>query len=55
MDNEPQHIIGMSANSDAETRDDAVACGMNAFIPKPVRVHELLKLVPSLQLKEDDA
>jgi signal transduction histidine kinase/CheY-like chemotaxis protein len=41
-DKHPHHIVGMSANSDAETRDDSLASGMNAFIPKPVRVNELL-------------
>jgi CheY-like chemotaxis protein len=41
-----QLIIGMSANSDAETRDESLACGMNAFIPKPVRIGELLKNLP---------
>jgi signal transduction histidine kinase/ActR/RegA family two-component response regulator len=39
----PQHIVGMSANSDAETRDDSLSSGMNSFIPKPVRIGELLK------------
>jgi CheY-like chemotaxis protein len=41
----PQRIVGMSANSDAETRDDSLICGMNAFIPKPVRMDELLRRV----------
>ena len=43
----PHYIIGMSANSDAQTRDDALACGMNSFIPKPVRTLELWKHIPA--------
>jgi CheY-like chemotaxis protein len=42
----PHYIVGMSANSDAETRDDSLASGMNFFIPKPVRMNELVKVIP---------
>ena len=49
----PHHIIGMSANSDTETRDDSLACGMNAFIPKPVRINKLLKHVPLMLLEAE--
>mmetsp|Transcript_6145 Transcript_6145/g.11732 ORF Transcript_6145/g.11732 Transcript_6145/m.11732 type:complete len:782 (-) Transcript_6145:209-2554(-) len=45
----PRHlIVGMSANSDAETRDESLASGMDAFIPKPVRMTELVKHIPAL-------
>ena len=31
----PQVVIGMSANSDAQTQQDALDAGMDLFIPKP--------------------
>lgn len=49
----PQLLIGTSANSDAETRDDALACGMNAFIPKPVRAFGLMKCLPTEVFRQD--
>lgn len=31
-------VIGLSANSDSQSQEDALAAGMNAFIPKPLTV-----------------
>jgi CheY-like chemotaxis protein len=42
----PQIIIGMSADSDAETKRLALESGMNAFLSKPVHINELLKCLP---------
>jgi signal transduction histidine kinase/CheY-like chemotaxis protein len=49
LDRVPNHIIGMSANSDAETRKQALTSGMDVFIPKPVRMLELVKWLPSTE------
>ena len=49
LDRVPNHIIGMSANSDAETRKQALTSGMDVFVPKPVRMLELVKWLPSTQ------
>ena len=38
-------IIGMSANSDEETKNCALAAGMNYFLPKPFSIGELLRLL----------
>eukprot|EP00602_Paraphysomonas_sp_CaronLab_P000333 CAMPEP_0185032030 /NCGR_PEP_ID=MMETSP1103-20130426/19843_1 /TAXON_ID=36769 /ORGANISM="Paraphysomonas bandaiensis, Strain Caron Lab Isolate" /LENGTH=634 /DNA_ID=CAMNT_0027567767 /DNA_START=578 /DNA_END=2482 /DNA_ORIENTATION=+ len=38
---ERQIIIGLSANSDDDTRKEALTAGMNAFIPKPLAVKML--------------
>ena len=38
-------IIGMSANSDEETKKCALAAGMNYFLPKPFSIGELLPLL----------
>ena len=38
-------IIGMSANSDEETKNCALAAGMNYFLPKPFSILELLRLL----------
>ena len=38
-------IIGMSANSDEETKKCALAAGMNYFLPKPFSIAELLPLL----------
>ena len=38
-------IIGMSANSDEETKNCALAAGMNYFLPKPFSIAELLPLL----------
>ena len=38
-------IIGMSANSDEETKKCALAAGMNYFLPKPFSIGELLRLL----------
>lgn len=42
----PQIIIGMSADSDAETKRIALVSGMNAFLSKPIHINELLKCLP---------
>ena len=47
-----RHIIGMSANSDTQTRDDSLNCGMNAFLPKPVRMNDLSVLISALEVAE---
>jgi CheY-like chemotaxis protein len=49
LDRVPHYIIGMSANSDAETRKHALTSGMDVFIPKPVRMLELVKWLPSTE------
>jgi CheY-like chemotaxis protein len=49
LDRVPNYIIGMSANSDAETRKQALTSGMDVFVPKPVRMLELVKWLPSTQ------
>jgi CheY-like chemotaxis protein len=36
-----QCIIGMSADSSVETKNQAMSCGMNSFLPKPVHVSKL--------------
>ena len=48
-----RHIIGMSANSDTQTRDESLNCGMNDFVPKPVRISTLTKLIPTLSATEE--
>jgi signal transduction histidine kinase/CheY-like chemotaxis protein len=42
----PQTIIGMSADSDAETKRRAMESGMNAFLSKPIHINELLTCLP---------
>jgi signal transduction histidine kinase/DNA-binding NarL/FixJ family response regulator len=41
-------IIGLSANSDSESAAEAMACGMDAFLPKPLSMWSLMKSVESL-------
>ena len=33
-----QFIMGVSANSDGDTSDEALLAGMNIFVPKPFQV-----------------
>jgi CheY-like chemotaxis protein len=44
----PQTIIGMSADSDAETKRLALESGMNAFLSKPVHANELLNCISQI-------
>jgi two-component system, sensor histidine kinase len=44
-----QFIIGMSADSDTETKREALQSGMNAFLSKPIHANELLKCLPHLR------
>lgn len=36
-------IIAMTANVFSEDRDRAAACGMNAFLTKPVHIKQLIE------------
>jgi two-component system, sensor histidine kinase and response regulator len=38
-------IIGVSANSDSDTRNEAMAAGMDGFLPKPINVDRLKRLL----------
>jgi two-component system, sensor histidine kinase and response regulator len=38
-------IIGVSANSDSDTRNEAMAAGMDGFLPKPINVDSLKRLL----------
>lgn len=40
-----QFIIGMSANGDAATREDALNSGMDAFLPKPFSLEGIMRVV----------
>jgi CheY-like chemotaxis protein len=40
-----QLIIGISANCDDATRDLALACGMNDFVPKPFSIEDLKRVL----------
>ena len=42
-------IIGMSANSDSRTEEEALGCGINYFLPKPFAYHHLLPLFQRLR------
>jgi CheY-like chemotaxis protein len=44
-------IIGMSANSDNDTKQCALKCGMDLFIPKPFILSELEPLINQLLIK----
>jgi CheY-like chemotaxis protein len=44
-------IIGMSANSDNATKQCALKCGMDLFIPKPFILSELEPLIYQLLIK----
>lgn len=39
------HIIGMSANSDAQSKQAALDVGMDSFITKPFNYNDLLPLL----------
>ena len=41
-------IIAMSANAFAEDEHQALACGMNAHVAKPIDVHALERVVAKL-------
>jgi CheY-like chemotaxis protein len=43
-----QVIIGMSADSSVETKNQAMSCGMDSFLPKPVHVSNLSKLLAEM-------
>jgi two-component system, sensor histidine kinase len=43
-----QCIIGMSADSSVETKNQAMSCGMDSFMPKPVHVSKLRKLLADM-------
>ena len=45
-------IIGMSANSDVDTKNAALSIGMDYFIPKPFNTQQFLNLVNRLKLNE---
>jgi CheY-like chemotaxis protein len=47
-------IIGMSANSDNATKQCALKCGMDLFIPKPFILSELEPLIHQLLIKMRD-
>jgi CheY-like chemotaxis protein len=41
-------IIGVSANSDGETRKEALAAGMDGFLPKPINLETLRRCLESI-------
>lgn len=43
-----QCIIGMSADSSVETKSQALSCGMDAFLPKPVHMSKLRMLLAEM-------
>lgn len=47
----PQIIIGISANSDDVTKQEALASGMDGFLSKPFEVEHLKMLCLKLGLK----
>ena len=40
-------VIGMSANSDDETKQEVLAVGMNAFCPKPFKYKDFELIIES--------
>ena len=48
-------IIGMSANSDDETRKEALLAGMDSFIAKPFNVARFCDVLASVRASTDDA
>lgn len=46
-------IVGMSANDDAEIRDEAMSAGMDAWLPKPFGGHDFDRCVKLLQLSSN--
>ena len=42
-------IIGMSANSDEATKVEALAMGMDFFVPKPFRVDKFLEVLNMIE------
>ena len=48
-------IIGMSANSDDETRKEALLAGMDSFIAKPFNVARFCDVLASVRASADDA
>ncbi len=49
-----QVIIGVSANSDHETMEEAFEAGIDAFLPKPFSVDAFMKVVRTAQLQCDE-
>jgi CheY-like chemotaxis protein len=47
-------IIGVSANSDSDTRNEAMAAGMDGFLPKPINVDSLKRLLKTTYCKLED-
>ena len=45
-------IVGMSANSDAQSRQDALDSGMDAFCPKPFNFKELQATLTRLKVSK---
>lgn len=47
----PQIIIGISANSDEQTKQDALSSGMDGFLSKPFEIDQLKQICSNLSLK----
>lgn len=46
-------IIGMTASGDVAARAQAIACGMNAFIPKPFSIEAMIAIVKEHMLDQE--
>jgi CheY-like chemotaxis protein len=44
-------VIGMSANSDDETKQEVLAVGMDAFCPKPFKYRDFELIIESNHYK----
>ena len=49
--NKPLIIIGMSANDDAEIREEAIRAGMNGWLTKPFTGDDFARLLKSIMFK----
>jgi two-component system, sensor histidine kinase RetS len=47
-----QVIIGMSADSSVETKSQAILCGMDSFLPKPVHESKLRSVLAEISSEE---
>ena len=46
-------VIGMSANSDDETKQEVLAVGMDAFCPKPFKYRDFELIIESKRVDVD--
>ena len=45
-------IIGVTANSESEAREDCIDSGMDGFMEKPLKVHDLLDCISEINLEK---